>query len=82
MGYFISATPAAATSERHRQAISSTPLDRLLLETDSPEVYQNQVSEPKDILITLQAVSKLKGVDLEELSQRTFSNALSFFSLQ
>lgn len=80
-GYFISATPAAATSERHRRAIRAAPLGKLLLETDAPEVYQGKSSEPKDLLTALCSVSKLKGMEAEEIAERTFENAVSFFNL-
>jgi TatD DNase family protein len=39
-GYFISATPAAAYSGRHRQAIQMAPLNQLLLETDCADLGQ------------------------------------------
>ncbi len=35
-GYFISATPAVEYHEEHRRAVKEIPLERLLLETDSP----------------------------------------------
>jgi TatD DNase family protein len=80
-GYFISATPAAAYSERHRRAIKMVPLDRLLLETDAPEVYQGNPSEPKDLFIALKAVSELKGQEPAEIADQTFLNAQNFFNL-
>ncbi len=80
-GYFISATPAAAYSERHREAIQAAPLGQLLLETDCPEVYRGKPSEPKDILTTLQAVSEIKGQPAEEIAARTLLNAIEFFQL-
>jgi len=79
MGYYISATPAAAYSARHRQAIQAAPLDRILLETDAPEVYQGSPSEPKDLLRTLHSVSQLRGLAAEKIADQTFSNAQKFF---
>jgi len=81
MGYYISATPAAAYSPRHREAIQATPLDRLLLETDAPEVYQGSASEPKDLVKTLFSVSRLTGMEEEKIAGRTFHNAQNFFQL-
>jgi len=80
-GYLISATPAAAYSEKHRRAIRSAPLSQLLLETDAPEVYRGTPSEPKDLLTTLQAVSDLKGKPPVEVALQTFQNAVAFFQL-
>ena len=81
LGYYISATPAAAYSERHRRAIKIVPLGRLLLETDAPEDYQGNPSEPKDLLVALEAVSELKKQEAAEIADQTFSNAQNFFKL-
>lgn len=81
MGYYISATPAAAYSERHRRAIQATPPDRLLLETDAPEVYQGRPSEPKDLMNTLHAVNDLLSLEPEKIAEQTFGNAQNFFQL-
>jgi len=80
-GYFISATPAAAYSERHRRAIQAAPINQLLLETDAPEAYRGKPSEPADLLTTLQAVSELKSQDPRKVADQTFLNACSFFQL-
>ncbi|MGQ9693886.1 MAG: TatD family hydrolase [Thermodesulfobacteriota bacterium] len=80
-GYYISATPAVAYSERHRQAISTAPLERILLETDAPQVYQGMASEPKDVQRTLVEVSMVKGLPAEEVAQQTLLNAQEFFEI-
>jgi TatD DNase family protein len=80
-GYFISATPAAAYSEKHRRAVQMAPLNQLLLETDCPEVYRGIPSEPKDLLTVLTLVSELYGKEKEEIAGRTFLNAQNFFKL-
>ncbi len=81
-GYHISATPAAVYSDRHRQAIKTAPLDRLFLETDAPEVYRGNPSEPKDLLTSLFIVSEIKGRPAEEIARQTFMNALQFFTIR
>jgi TatD DNase family protein len=57
------------------------PLGRLLLETDAPEVYQGNASEPKDLFIALRAVSELRGQEPGEIADQTFLNAQDFFKL-
>jgi TatD DNase family protein len=81
-GHFISATPALAYSEKHRRAVQTAPLKQLLLETDSPEVYQGVPSEPKDLLTVLTSVSELSGKGKEEVARQTFTNAQGFFKLR
>ncbi len=80
-GYYISATPAAAYSARHRRALKAAPLKKILLETDAPEIYQGVASEPKDVRISLKEVSVLKGLSEEEVAHQTFLNAQDFFQL-
>ena len=80
-GYYISATPAAAYSERHRRAVQRVPLNRLLLETDAPESYGGVPSEPRDLWKTLQAVRALRPENKAQISLQTDRNALEFFSL-
>lgn len=80
-GYFISAAPSCGYSREHREAIKNTPLENILLETDSPTVYKDFQSEPKDILRVLKEVAVLKGVDDKELARLTKENAIRFFNL-
>lgn len=81
-GYFISATPAAAYSEKHQRAIARAPLENLLLETDSPVAYEGKEAEPADVFKTLEAVAKIKGVKKEQVAEITTLNALKFFDLE
>ena len=81
-GYFISATPAAAYSEKHQRAIARAPLESLLLETDSPVAYHGKEAEPADVFKTLEAVAEIKGVEKEEVAEITTRNAFKFFDLE
>ena len=79
--FYISTTPALKYSKEHRSAILNTPLENLLLETDSPVKYGDLKSEPKDVLIPLREVSKLKNVKIEEVAKKTTNNFLNIFEL-
>ena len=78
-GYHVSATPALAYSPPHRAALEQAPLDRILVETDCPEEYQGQVSEPADVLKTIAYLAELRGLDIEKVRDLTTNNALKFF---
>jgi TatD DNase family protein len=78
-GYFISATPAAEYSDRHREALRAAPLGQILLETDAPEKYRGRASEPCDLTRSLLAVSGVKGVPPEEVAAQAWENSLDFF---
>lgn len=77
-GYLISVTPAVETSPKHREAVAATPLDKLLLETDSPVAYQGREAAPADVVRVCREVSRLKHVDPEEAALRT-SQTLRYF---
>jgi TatD DNase family protein len=78
-GYYISATPALAYSPPHREAIAGAPLERILLETDCPVRHQGRATRPCDVLITLGEVSRLKGLSVEEVAERTTQNVIELF---
>ena len=66
-GYYISVTPAVEYHEEHRRAVKEAPLDRLLLETDSPVTYgrgsaHEFVASPADVRRSLKGVADLKGL--------------------
>ncbi len=82
-GYFVSATLAAGYHEEHRRAIRETPLERLLLETDSPVVYRGGTrAEPADVIRVLDVVARLKDVEPSIVADKTTQNALMLFALR
>lgn len=85
-GFFISATPAVEYHEEHRRAVKETPIEKLLLETDSPVVYRRgsefeYESKPVHLLRALNAVIQLKGVTKAQVARITTDNAVEFFGL-
>jgi TatD DNase family protein len=81
MGYFISATPALIYSPSHKEAIKQAPLERILLETDTPVSYQGRESRPKDVQITLQEVVRIKKLNPAIVSEQTTINASQLFQI-
>ncbi|MBI4186245.1 MAG: TatD family hydrolase [Chloroflexi bacterium] len=85
-GYFISANPAVEYHDEHRRAVREAPLERLLLETDSPVVYGRGTdfeyqSRPAHVLRVLAAVAGLKGMDEARIAEATTNNAANLFGL-
>jgi TatD DNase family protein len=80
-GYYISATPALAYSPYHQKAIRSAPLERILVETDSPVAYQNRIAEPAHLIHTIKALSRIKKRSFEETARITTEHAKQFFAL-
>jgi TatD DNase family protein len=83
-GYYLSVTPAVAYHEEHRRAVKEAPLDRLLLETDTPVVYARGregefKSSPADVVRSLRGAAALKGLSETEMAQITSENAERLF---
>lgn len=68
-----------------REAAAAVPLDRLLVETDSPYLAPQPVRgkrcEPLHVVHTARVLADLKGVELERLAEVTTQNARRLFSL-
>jgi TatD DNase family protein len=68
-----------------REASAAVPLDRVLVETDSPYLAPQPVrgtrNEPANIVHTVRALAEARGVTPEELAAATHANAASAFSL-
>jgi TatD DNase family protein len=80
-GYYISATPALSYSRFHQAAVKKAPLERILIETDSPVAYQGKQSEPADLILTLRSLRRLKGVSIKEAADTTRENAEQFLGV-
>ncbi len=80
-GYYVSATPAAVYSKEHRALIKNAPLERILLETDSPVSYRGELAEPSHVLKALAAVAELKKEKQETVAEATTENAEAVFGI-
>jgi len=92
-GFYVSASPSLAYSPQSREAIAYAPLDRTMIETDSPVFYRTAdqrqdkssqegfQAEPKDVFKTLKAYCELKQVNEEEVVEVFNRNAKEFFKL-
>ena len=62
-----------------------TPLDRILVETDSPylspEPLRGKVNSPLNVKYVAQYISKLKNINLDEFSEQTSINFKNFFNI-
>ncbi len=64
--------------------VEYAPLDRIVIETDSPYLppiqYRGQRNEPKYAIITGEFVAKVKGVPFEKVVEQTDKNVYTVFS--
>lgn len=92
-GYYISASPSLAYSPQSREAIAYAPIDRTMIETDSPVFYRTAnykddknsgdgfKAEPKDVFRTLKAYCDLKKMKESDAIEIFNCNAREFFNL-
>lgn len=61
-----------------REVVKATPLDKLLIETDSPYLapvpYRGKPNQPGYVAEVAACVAELKGVSVEEIAERTADN--------
>ncbi len=88
LGLTISVGGVAAR-ENHEtlaRAIARIPLDRLVIESDSPDLpppsYQGRLNEPSSILEVARAVGLLKQVDPVEVLEQSRANLERIFKLE
>jgi TatD DNase family protein len=87
MGFMVSFSGIITfpKAEEIRSAVRETPLDRILIETDSPYLapqgFRGKRNEPGHVLWVAQKIAEIKQIPLEEVASRTTRNARSLFSL-
>jgi TatD DNase family protein len=68
-----------------QKAAKAVPLDRLLIETDSPFLspmpHRGKPNEPSRVFHVAEFIAQLKGISLEELAEATTQNAFQCFGL-
>ncbi len=72
-------------NEELQKAYASIPIDKLLLETDSPYLtpvpYRGSINEPKRVKLVAEFLANLYKVDLETLEKETTKNAYNLFGI-
>ncbi|HSP79664.1 MAG TPA: TatD family hydrolase [Myxococcaceae bacterium] len=70
-------------TEALQEAVRFAPLERLLVETDSPYLapvpYRGKKNEPSYVVETARKVAELKGVTLDQVAELTTANAAELF---
>jgi TatD DNase family protein len=65
--------------------VKAIPLDRILVETDSPYItpvpYRGKRNEPMHVREVAEKVAELKRLELEEVYEQTKQNTVNLFEL-
>ena len=87
LGFYISFSGIMTfrNAEPLRDVVRKVPLDRLLIETDSPYLapvpYRGKTNQPAYVAAVAAAVAELKQVSIEELASQTSDNFRRLFPL-
>jgi TatD DNase family protein len=87
MGFMISfaGNVTFPKAQQIRDAAKEVPLDRMLIETDSPFLaplpYRGKRNEPAFVVETARHLGELRGLAADEIGKQTAGNFYRFFSL-
>jgi TatD DNase family protein len=80
-GYYVSATPALSYSPPHQEAMKEAPIERILVETDCPVSFDGKDSVPSDVVVTVEALARIKGMPVSEVAEITYRNTIGFYEI-
>lgn len=87
MGLMLSFTGVITYPQNEvlRDIVRTTPLDRIMIETDSPfltpSAHRGKKNEPAFVVEVAKMIAKVKGVPFEEVARMTSANAEQFFKI-
>ncbi|PHP46233.1 hypothetical protein B6V01_000300 [Methanosarcinales archaeon ex4572_44] len=81
-GFYISLATLVCFSQHHRDLAREVPLDRLLVETDSPYLSPRRGrNEPAFIVDAITTIANIKETNFEKIAQKTTENARKIFNI-
>lgn len=73
-------------NEQQLAAAKMVPIDKLVIETDAPFLtpvpLRGKINEPKNVVLTAEFLSRLRGEKLEDFAVATTNNAIDLFNLK
>jgi TatD DNase family protein len=80
--WFVSMNTIVLKSKKHKKVVRDMPLERLMLETDSPWLSPSGGrNTPLSVKVVAEKISEIKKVNFEEVDRITTENAIKFFNL-
>lgn len=82
--WMISIGPGIQKSKDIRKIARDTPLNKILLETDSPWFAQEgqRYGTPLNVRVALEKIAEIKKLSISEVEKQTDLNAIKFFNLK
>lgn len=85
LGFYISFSGIVTFGKNVMASAQSVPLERILIETDSPYLtpapHRGKRNEPQHVALVAQKIAELKGISLDEVAAQTTANAVRVFHL-
>lgn len=86
LGYYISFTGVITfKNAKPEEAVKMVPLDRILIETDSPymspEPYRGTRNNSINVKLIAKKMAEIKGLSIEEVAKATYNNANRIFKI-
>lgn len=87
LGYYISfAGPITfKNSKSAPDVINMVPMDKVLIETDSPylspEPFRGKRNDCRNVKLVAQKIAEVKGISVEEVAKTTYENAMRIFEI-
>ncbi len=86
LGLMISFTGLITFSKQWDDLIRKVPLDKIMIETDSPymtpEPYRGHRNEPALVYYVAEHIAKIRNLPIKKVAQITTDNAKKFFSIK
>lgn len=82
-GWYVSLNTIVLKSKSYKKIARDCPLNRLLLETDSPWLgLDGRRNNPTAVRVVAETIAEIKKTAFEEVERTTTQNAIDFFSLK
>jgi len=88
MGWYLSFT-GAITFKNARKALETIeicPMDRIMIETDSPYLtpvpHRGKRNDSRELVYVVEKIAEVKGVSVEEVARITMENGKRFFGIE
>ena len=87
LGYYISFSGNITfKNAKSIEPVKLVPLDRILIETDSPyltpEPYRGTRNDSSKVKLVAQKIAEIKGISLQEIAEITYQNAMNIFNIK
>ena len=88
LGFYISiAGPITFKNSKNAEEIANLiPLDKMLIETDSPYLAPEPVrgtrNDPRNVKYTAQKIAEFRNMNIAEIAKATYNNAKTIFSIE